>query len=134
MPAVMKLKTKLSLFNLFSKLAFTAIFLLILPYIIERINLRYVDNELIENRERVINLISDIGIEPFITSDSADAFGSYNILKEECISLERLEPGEEMNFIEVTPRLIEGEEILYRVLNYSFLVDDQVICAINSWV
>jgi signal transduction histidine kinase len=125
MPAMMKLKTKLSLFNLFSKLAFTAIFLIILPYIIERINLRYVDNELIENRERVIGLISDIGIEPFITSDSADAFGSYNILKEEFISLERIETGEEMNFIEVTQRLIEGEEIYYRVLNYSFLVNDQ---------
>ena len=122
---MMRLKIKLSLFNLLSKLVFTAIFLLLMPFIIERINLRQVDNDLIDKREQVISLIAEIGIEPFITSDSSDAFGSYNILKEEFISLERISPGEDMNYIEVTPRLIEGEEIDYRILNYSFEVDGQ---------
>jgi len=121
----MKLKLKLSLFNLISKLLFTALFLVFMPYIIERVNLRQVDNDLIKKREQFITLISDIGIAPFITSDSADAFGSYNILKEEFISLERINMNEDWNFIEVTPRLIEGEEINYRVLNYSFSVDGQ---------
>jgi signal transduction histidine kinase len=121
----MKLKVRLSLFNLFSKLVFTAIFLLLMSFIIERINLRQVDNDLIHKREQVITLISEIGIEPFITSDSSDTFGSYNILKEEFISLERIDPEEEMNFIEVTSRLIEDEEIDYRILNYSIEVDGQ---------
>jgi len=121
---MMKLKLKLSLFNLLSKLVFAALFLLLLPYIIERINLRQVDNDLIQKREQVISLIGNIGIEPFIASDSSDAFGSYNILKEEFISLEKTDTDEEMNYIEVTPRFIEGEEIYYRVLNYSIKVDD----------
>ena len=81
----MKLKTRLSLFNILSKLAFSAILILFLPIIIERISLRQIDNELIKKREEFINLISESGIEPFITSDSTNSFGSYNILKEEYI-------------------------------------------------
>jgi len=86
---MMKLQTKLALFNLLSKLVFSALFIGFLPLIIERINTRQTDNELIKKREEVISLISEFGIEPFIVSDSASGFGSYNILKEEYISLER---------------------------------------------
>jgi len=121
----MRLKTKLSLFNLLSKLIFTALFLILMPWIIQRINLRHIDNELIQKREQVISIISDIGIEPFITSDTADAFGSYNILKEEFVSIEMVDLDEDWNFIEVTPRLIEGDEIDYRILYYSLMIDGQ---------
>jgi len=96
-----------------------------MPFIIERINLRQVDNNLIEKREKMISLISETGIEPFIISDTSNAFGSYNILKEEFISLEKIDTEEDLNYIDVTPRLIEGEEIGYRVLTYSFNVDGQ---------
>lgn len=119
------LRTKLALFNFLSKLIFTALFILVMPYIIERINILQTDKELVKKREQVMDLFSSIGIEPFITSDSADAFGSYNILKDEFISLERMELDEEWNFIEVTKRIIEDEIISYRVLNYSFSADDQ---------
>ncbi len=120
---MIKLEVKLALFNLFSKLVFTAMFLIFMPLIFERINLRQVDNELVKKREQIIDLISEVGIEPFITSDTTETFGSYNILKEEFISLERIFVDEDLNFIEVTPRLIEDEEIEYRVLNYTFAVD-----------
>lgn len=123
---MMKLKLKLSMFNLLSKLFFTALFLLLIPPVIERINLRQIDNNLIEKREKVITLISEIGIEPFISSDSTDAFGSFNILKEEFISLEKMQTEENLNYIEVTSRLIEDEEITYRVLNYSFSINGQM--------
>ena len=49
---MIRLKTKLALFNLLSKLVFTALFLIFLPLIIERINLRQVDNDLIQKREK----------------------------------------------------------------------------------
>jgi signal transduction histidine kinase len=96
-----------------------------MPYIIERINILQTDNELIQKREQVLDLIADIGIEPFITPDSSKAFGSYNILKDEFISLEKLDLEEDWNFIEVTQRIIEDETINYRVLNYSFQADGQ---------
>jgi signal transduction histidine kinase len=121
---MMKLRIKLALFNLLSKLVFTLLFLVVLPYLIERIGLLQVDNELIQKREQVIALISTIGIDPFITSETGNAFGSYNILKEEFISLEKVDLKEEANYIEVTQRLIEGEKITYRVLNYSLKIDE----------
>ena len=120
---MLKLNFKLSLFNLLSKIAFTGLFLLLMPYVIERINLRQVDNDLVQKREHVLSLISDIGIEPFITSDSS--FGSFNILKEEFVSIEKTSTEEDLNYIEVTPRIIENEEIEYRVLNYSFRIEGQ---------
>jgi signal transduction histidine kinase len=120
---MIRLKSKLALFNLLSKLAFTALFLIFLPSIVERINLRQVDNDLIQKREKTIELIEKIGIEPFINSDTTDAFGSYNILKEEFISLERTDIEEEINQIDISNRIIEDEEITYRVLNYTLIVD-----------
>jgi signal transduction histidine kinase len=122
---MMKLQTKLALFNLLSKLVFSALFIGFLPLIIERINTRQTDNELIDKREEVIDLISEVGIAPFMTSEANDGFGSYNILKEEFISLERVELSQEWNFIDVTQRLIEDEAIDYRVLHYTFKVDGQ---------
>lgn len=121
--SMIELKTKLALFNLLSKLVFATLFILFLPYIIERINILQTDNELIQKREEVISLISEIGIEPFITPGAKNDFGSYNILKEEFISLEKADLSEDWNFIEVTRRRIEEETIDYRVLNYSFKVD-----------
>jgi signal transduction histidine kinase len=122
---MIRLKSKLALFNLLSKLVFTSLFLILLPSIIERINLRQVDNDLIRKREKTISLIEKIGIEPFINTDTSDAFGSYNILKEEFISLERTDMEGELNQIEVSNRIIEDEEITYRVLNYTLIVDGQ---------
>jgi len=122
---MMKLQTKLALFNLLSKLVFSALFIGFLPLIIERINTRQTDNELIKKREEVISLISEVGIEPFIVSDSGGGFGSYNILKEEYISLERAPENEEWNFIEVSKRIIDDETIDYRVLHYSLKIDGE---------
>lgn len=120
---MIKLRIKLALFNLLSKVVFTVAFLLFMPWLIERINLIQVDADLIEKREKVIDLISHAGIEPFIGSDPGNVFGSYNILKEEFVSLERIDLNEDVNYIDVTPRIIEGDEIEYRVLNYSLRVD-----------
>ena len=121
----MKLQTKLALFNLISKLVFSALFIGFLPLIIERINTLQTDRELIDKREEVIKLISEIGLEPLITSEAETGFGSYNILKEEFISLERIDLEEDWNFIEVATRIVDDETIDYRVLNYSIKIDGQ---------
>ena len=118
-----RLRTKLSLFNLLTKLVFTFLFLLIMPYLVKRINLIQTDNDLVRKREQVIALISQIGIEPFIASDSSNAFGSYNILRDEFISIERTSKKEDVNYIEETKRIVDNEEIAYRVLSYSLVID-----------
>lgn len=118
-----RLRVKLALFNLLSKIVFTGLFLIFMPYLVERINLIQEDNNLIQKREQVLSLISKIGIEPFMSSDSGNVFGNYNIFKEEFISLERVNLERDENFIEITSRLIEGDKITFRILNYSFKVD-----------
>lgn len=122
----MRLQLKLALANLLFKIGFMGLFLAMTPWLSERVNLYQTDNELIEKREEVIGLISDLGVEPFLAGESEDFFASYNILKEEFISLEQVDLEEGWNFIEVSPRRIDDEVIDYRVLNYSFLVDGQM--------
>lgn len=121
----MKLRIKLALANLLFKLLFISIFVVVTPWLSQRINLYQTDNELIEKREDVIALIAEYGVEPFITSDTDDIFASYNILKEEYIVLEQANQTEYWNYIEVSPRRLGDETIDYRVLNYGFLVDEQ---------
>jgi signal transduction histidine kinase len=123
--ADMRLQGKFALFNAISKIAFVALFLLLMPFVLERINIINTDNDLISKREIILNIIEENGIEPF-TGTQDNSFGSYNVLKEEYISLEKFELDEFWNFIEVTSRLIEDEEIDYRVLNYSFYVDGEM--------
>jgi signal transduction histidine kinase len=121
----MRLQHKLALANLLFKIFFMGLFLAVTPWLSERINLYQTDNELIDKREEVIYLISELGVEPFLVGATEDYFSSYNILKEEFISLEQVDLDEYWNFIEVTPRRIDDEVIDYRVLNYSFLVDGE---------
>ena len=120
-----KLKVNLAFFNLLSKMVFTSLFLIFLPYLVERINLLQEDNNLIQKREQVLALIQKIGIEPFMVSDTGNTFGNYNIFKEEFMSLEKFDRAEDENFIEISRRLIEGDEIAFRVLNYSFKVNGE---------
>lgn len=121
---ILKLRTKLALFNLLSKVIFSVLFIAFLPFIVNRISLIQTDHELVKKREQTIKIIGDIGIEPFIT-DSLGIFGSYNILKEEFISLEKTNIKDDWNFIELDKREIENEIIEFRVLNYTFKVNDQ---------
>lgn len=118
-----KLKVKLALYNLSSKLIFTLLFVIFMPPVFQRINLHQVDHSLIDRREDVIKMISEVGIEPFIASDSTASFGSFDILKEEFISLERIDTEEDLNYIDISERLIDNEKITYRIINYTFDVD-----------
>ncbi|MGA1976927.1 MAG: HAMP domain-containing sensor histidine kinase [Bacteroidales bacterium] len=122
---MMKLRTKLILFNLLSKLAFAVVFIAAMPYMIEKINITQTDRELTRKREQVIALINNYGIETYIEYPSENTFGNYTILKDEFISLERTDPGKDIDSIAVTERNIENETISFRVLSYSFMDDGQ---------
>lgn len=124
-PNNMKLRYKLALYNLLTKLLFVAVFLLLMPYFLERVNTLQTDNELINKRERVMDIIATFGVEGLIADTGNDAFGSYNILKQEYISLEKAETDSLWNFIEIAQRMVDEEVIDYRVLNYSFMVDGE---------
>jgi len=88
----LKFKSKLALFNALSKVVIVTALLFFVPWIVSKITINETDDVLIHKLEHVTALIDSLGIEEYIDMD-ADfrAFGSYNILKEEFISIEQLE-------------------------------------------
>lgn len=119
----MKLFHKLLIFNLLGKGLFLLIFLMSGPYLLSYLILKNTDRQLIEKKSEVLEMIQAEGIENFISEENPEeGFGSYNILKEEYILLEKA--GAE-NFLQdsifVEKRIIEEEEISYRV--YADLIE-----------
>ena len=119
----MKLFHKLLIFNLLGKGLFLLLFLMSGPYLLSYLILKNTDRQLIEKKSEVLALITAGGIESFISEENPEeGFGSYNILKEEYILLEK-SAGERFleDSIFVEKRIIEEEEISYRV--YADLIE-----------
>ena len=116
----LKLKHKLALFNALSKAIIVTVLLFIVPWFVSNITIRDTDNLLIHKLDQVLDLIDRLGIEAYIDMDAElKAFGSYNILKEEFISIEQIDHAEQIDVIQYSQRIIEDELVEYRVLSYS---------------
>ncbi|GAB3590185.1 sensor histidine kinase [Hymenobacter daeguensis] len=115
----MKLSTKFSLFNALSRVAILLVLVGALPLAMSRLARLSTDQRLAQKKEKVLKLIRRNGISAFITDDES-SYGSYNLLKEEFISLEAIPPGPSISGIEDSKRAVEDEIVEYRVLSYSF--------------
>ncbi|OFX25021.1 MAG: hypothetical protein A2041_15060 [Bacteroidetes bacterium GWA2_31_9b] len=116
----LKLKSKLALFNALSKAIIVTALLFIVPWIVSEITIRETDNLLIQKLDRVTEMIDSLGIENYISRDNElKAFGSYNILKEEFISIEQISLDSLIDEIQFSQRIIDNELVDYRVLSYS---------------
>lgn len=117
----LRFKSKLAIFNALSKLVIVSALLFIVPWIVSEITIRNTDNLLIKKLDQVIVLVDSLGIDNYINMDNEiKAFGSYNILKEEFVSIEQLNSDTVIDVIEYSERIIENELVEYRVLSYSF--------------
>lgn len=118
----LKLKSQLALFNAFSKVTIIGLLVFLIPLIVSQISIKDTDQVLIQKLDDVIELIDSLGLEQYIDKDAEfKAFGSYNILKEEYISIEQQEKDTLLNIIQYTQRIIEDELVDYRVLSYSII-------------
>jgi two-component system, OmpR family, sensor histidine kinase ArlS len=113
----LKLLTKLTLFVTLSKVVIVILFVLLLPVLVDRIAFQYTNSYLRQQKEKVLKVINMNGIDYYFQGDST--YGSYTMLKEEYISLE---PAvyDVPDTIQTTQRLIEGDTLVYRVLNHEF--------------
>lgn len=113
----MKLFHKLLIFNLLGKGLFLLIFLMSGPYLLRYFILKNTDRQLIQKKAEVLELIEADGIESFISNENPEeGFGSYNILKEEYILLEKVDPATILeDSLSSEERIIEEEAISYRV-------------------
>ncbi|NOQ24929.1 MAG: sensor histidine kinase [Bacteroidales bacterium] len=116
----LKLKSKLAIFNAFSKALIITVLVLLIPWLVSNISIHETDQILIQKLDQVSALIDSLGIETFIDIDAEfQSFGSYNILKEEFISIEQIASDTLIDVIEFSQRIIEEEIVDYRVLSYS---------------
>lgn len=115
----MKLQSKLALFNALSKIAIVLVFVTAMPLLIEEVAVLNTDRQLSKKKEQVLDIIEASGISSFI-DESENGYGSYNLLKEEFISIELINPEDALTGIENSQRLVEEEVVNYRVLSHSF--------------
>jgi two-component system, OmpR family, sensor histidine kinase ArlS len=116
----MKLQSKLALFNAASKAIIILVFILLMPLVINHVALLNTDRQLEEKKEQVLELIEHWDITAFIEEGSESGYGSYNLLKEEFISLELIPAQEATEGIENSQRRVDDDIVNYRVLSHTF--------------
>ncbi|MEJ8758085.1 HAMP domain-containing sensor histidine kinase [Pontibacter sp. H259] len=119
----MRLQSKLTLFSAVSKIVVVLLLIAVLPPLIHRVALVNTDKRLNEKKDNVLDIISNQGIGNFIAEGSEGAYGSYNLLKEEFISIEQIQEPVVIDTVENSLRKVEEEIVEYRVLSLTFEVD-----------
>jgi len=119
----LKLKTKLTLFNAISKLVIAILFVLLVPVLIKKISRSYVDNNLIKQKSKFLQIVKTQGIKNYIPD--GETYGSYYLpLKEEYLTIEDdTIPGHLIDTIKNEKRLVERDTIEYRILSHTFVVN-----------
>jgi two-component system, OmpR family, sensor histidine kinase ArlS len=119
------LKNKLSLVNALSKVLIIALSVSLVPGIVKNISVKEIDNQLVNKLDQMYDLVEQYGVGEFINRDGdRQAFGSYNVLKEEYISIEKVTDTSLFEIIDYDKRAIEGEIFDYRVISATFESDD----------
>ncbi|MDX5481600.1 MAG: HAMP domain-containing histidine kinase, partial [Hymenobacteraceae bacterium] len=119
----MRLQSKLTLFSAVSKILILLLLIVLLPPLINRVALHNTDTRLLEKKEQIFDIIEEQGIDSFVGTETDEMYGSYNLLKEEFISIEPIEASLIDNRIDNSYREVEGEVLEYRVLSLAFEVD-----------
>jgi signal transduction histidine kinase len=116
----LKLKNKLVFFNALTKTTIVTLLLILVPWLVGEITRQDTDNELLQKLDKVLAIIETVGINNFIDQNAEfKAYGSYNIIKAEFVSIEQLDRDTVIDEIQFSQRNIEDEIIDYRVLSYS---------------
>lgn len=119
-----KLKTQLALINAFSKIIIIIIAAIVLPMAVAKISINEMDKQLINKLDQVYLLIEELGISEFVDIENNSlGYGSYNLLKEEYVSIEISTDTLLYEFIESTQRMVDDEIIDYRVISANFEYD-----------
>ena len=113
-----KLLTKLTFFITLSKLAIVGLFVLLLPYLVERIASEYTDYYLRQQKQKVLQITKLKGIDFYLQGD--ESYGSYTMLKEEYIALEPSNYPFKRDTIETARRIVEQDTLSYRILKHNF--------------
>ena len=124
----MKLQVKFALYNTLSKALIILAIAFVLPILIQKVLYNHIDKRLQARLDKTIKMIDKGGINE-ISLDEQCSFESYNIFKEEFVSivpLPTLPQDFGKNRIENSERLLENELVKHRVLSHAFIFDNQL--------
>jgi signal transduction histidine kinase len=124
----MKIKHRLAIFNAVTRFAVVLILWWLLPILIERVVYKHINESLTYKKESFIKRLDKEEINDYIIKkDSSETFASFTTLHDEFLQLSRLpmaQVTENTKFI-TEPRIIEGEQNDYRILEHRFTYDHQ---------
>lgn len=120
----MKLITKLALTSTLSKAAVVLLFVILLPLLINRVAFQSTNRLLRQQEKKVFDNIREKGLDYYLQGDSS--YGSYTLLKEEYVSLEKTNAFGPEDTILTAQRIIENDTLTYRILNRIFTYNNQV--------
>jgi signal transduction histidine kinase len=119
----MKLKHRLSLFNIITKLLLILILWVSFPYIVKEVIYNNADDELLEKKEKFVHHLDSKEIKDFLlANDSTEVYGNFTILHKEFTQLE-VSPNQKTIRKDVfynDIRKIENQESEYRILKHNF--------------
>ncbi len=123
----MRLELKLALIGAISKIIIFLILFVLVQQLINSMAQSHADRDLLKMKDKTMSIVRKIGIKPYLDAEKDSAFASYNILKEEYISIAVTEKGTvgQITFAQEA-RVIEDEEFDYRILDYTFDVDNKL--------
>jgi hypothetical protein len=90
------------------------LFVLLLPSLVNYASFQYSNYYLKQQKEKVLSVISENGVDYYLQGDSA--FASYTMLKEEYISLLPAEDDHVKDTIETSQRIVGKDTLNYRIL------------------
>ena len=122
----MRLELKLALIGALSKIVIFFILFILMQQIIDKQALRQTDRDLVKMKDKTMSIVAKIGINSFLNIERDSVYASYNMLKDEFISID-LDPQKHISKLVFSDeaRDIEGEEFDFRILNYSFEINNQ---------
>jgi len=122
----MRLELKLALIGALSKIVIFFLLLILLQQVIDKQALLHTDRDLVKMKDKTMAIVAKIGIKSFLDIEKDSVFASYNMLKDEYITID-VNPDKSSGKIVFSDeaRIIEDEEFDYRILNYPFEIKNQ---------
>ena len=122
----MRLELKLAMIGALSKIVIFFILFIMVQQVIDKQALRHTDRDLIKMKEKTMAIVGKIGINSFLNIEKDSVYASYNMLKDEYITIDLdTEKGSEKVLFSNEAREIEDEQFDFRILNYSFDINNQ---------
>jgi signal transduction histidine kinase len=121
-----KIKHQLAIFNALTRLLVIVILWLMLPVLIQKVVYKHINKSLLEKKQKFIEHLDKEEINDFIVrNDATETYASFSTLHNEFLQLSRLAASaivQKSIFIN-EPRIIEGEQNDYRILQYQFVYE-----------